>query len=152
LYILIMALKNSSVLLPNVISFISHPCLTSISECCFRCYVVYSFHCFRFICLPKFIFIIPLILLHFYNLFDMQLSRRHCIINCSRANSSVNWLSSEKTNVSRTISVLIFRVLMYLKNQFMSYIGLPEFHVHNGALANGSCCLVSRACSVRPAS
>jgi hypothetical protein len=38
-----------------------------------------------------------------------------------------------KTNVSRTISVLVFRVLMYLENQSVSYtsIGLSEFHVHD---------------------
>jgi hypothetical protein len=44
----------------------------------------------------------------------------------------------QKTNVSRTISVLVFRALMYLENQSMSYIGLPEFHVHDGVLANGT--------------
>jgi hypothetical protein len=48
-----------------------------------------------------------------------------------------------KTNVSRTISVLVFRVLMYPENQSVSGIGLPEFHVHDSALANGSCWLVS---------
>jgi hypothetical protein len=43
-------------------------------------------------------------------------SRRHCIIKYSRATSRVKWLSDEKTNVPRTISVLVFRVLMYLEN------------------------------------
>jgi hypothetical protein len=41
-----------------------------------------------------------------------------------------------KNNVSRTISVLILRVLMYLGNQSVSDIDLPEFHVHDGALYN----------------
>jgi hypothetical protein len=54
-----------------------------------------------------------------------------------------------KTNVSRTISVLVLRVLMCLKNQSVSYIYLPEFHVHDGALANGSCWFLSRAWRVR---
>jgi hypothetical protein len=36
-----------------------------------------------------------------------------------------------KANVSRTISVLVFRVLMYLENQSVSYIALVEFHVHD---------------------
>jgi hypothetical protein len=62
----------------------------------------------------------------------------HCIIKYSLATSGVNWLSGEKTNVSRTISVLAFRVMMYLENQSVSHIGLPELHVHDGALANGS--------------
>jgi hypothetical protein len=73
-------------------------------------------------------------------------------IKYSQATNLVNWLSGEKTNISRTISVLVFRVLMYLEDQSVSYIGLPKFHVHDGALANGSCWLVSRACCVRPAS
>jgi hypothetical protein len=69
----------------------------------------------------------------------------------SQATSHVNWLNGEKTNVSRTISLLVFRVLMYLENQSVSDIGLPEFHVHD-ALANGSCWFVSKACFIRPAS
>jgi hypothetical protein len=36
------------------------------------------------------------------------------IIKYSRATSRVNWLSDEKTNVSRTTSVLVFRVLIQL--------------------------------------
>jgi hypothetical protein len=36
----------------------------------------------------------------------------------------------KKTNVSRTISVLVFRVLMYLEKQSAPGIGLPEFHAH----------------------
>jgi hypothetical protein len=36
------------------------------------------------------------------------------------------------------MSVLAFRVLMYLENQSMSDIGLTEFHVHDDALASGS--------------
>jgi hypothetical protein len=61
----------------------------------------------------------------------------YCIIKYSLATSGVNWLSGKK-NVSRTISVLVFRVMMYLENQSVSHIGLPEFHIHDGALANGS--------------
>jgi hypothetical protein len=34
----------------------------------------------------------------------------------------------------------------------VSDIDLPEFHVHDGALANGSCWFVLRASCVRPAS
>jgi hypothetical protein len=56
------------------------------------------------------------------------------------------------TRRKRTISVLIFRVLMYLENQSVSDIGLPEFHIYDGELANGSCWLVLRACCIRPAS
>jgi hypothetical protein len=43
-------------------------------------------------------------------LYDLQLSRQHCIIKYPQATSSVNWLSGEKTHVSRTVSVLVFRV------------------------------------------
>jgi hypothetical protein len=55
------------------------------------------------------------------------------IIKYSWATSRVKWLSDEKTNISRTISVLVFRVLMYLENQSAPGIGLPEFHTHVGA-------------------
>jgi hypothetical protein len=85
-------------------------------------------------------------------MYDLQLSRWHCITKYSQATSHVYWLSGEKINVSRTISVLASRVLMYLENQSVSGTGLPEFHVHDGALANGSCWLVSRSCCVRQAS
>jgi hypothetical protein len=37
----------------------------------------------------------------------------------------VNW---QNTNVSRTISVLVLRVLMYLENQSASDIGLLQLH------------------------
>jgi hypothetical protein len=66
-------------------------------------------------------------------------------IKYSRATSRVSWLSGKKNNFSRTISVLVFRVLTYLENQSASDIGLPEFHAHDGVLANGSCWLVSKA-------
>jgi hypothetical protein len=66
-------------------------------------------------------------------------------IKYSWATSRVNFLSGKKTNVSRTISVLVFTVLMYLENQSVLDIGLPELHAHDGVLANGSCWLVSRA-------
>jgi hypothetical protein len=51
-----------------------------------------------------------------------------CLIKYSRATSCVNRLSDEKTNVSKIISVLFFRVLMYLEKQSVADIGLPEFH------------------------
>jgi hypothetical protein len=41
---------------------------------------------------------------------------------------------------------------MCLEKQSMPGIGLPKFHAHVGALANGSSRLVSRLCCVRPAS
>jgi hypothetical protein len=50
------------------------------------------------------------------------------IIKYSRTTSRAKWLSDEKTNISRTISVLVFRVLMYLEKQSTPGIGLPEFH------------------------
>jgi hypothetical protein len=37
----------------------------------------------------------------------------------------VNW---QNTNVSRTISVLVLMVLMYLENQSVSDIGLLQIH------------------------
>jgi hypothetical protein len=46
----------------------------------------------------------------------------------------------------------IFTTVMYLENQSVSNIGLPQFHIHDDALANGSCWLVLRLCYVRPAS
>jgi hypothetical protein len=51
------------------------------------------------------------------------------LIKSSWATSHVNWLKGEKPNVSRTISVLILRVLMYLENQSVAYIGLPDARV-----------------------
>jgi hypothetical protein len=73
------------------------------------------------------------------------------IIKSFRATSRVKWLSDEKTNVSRTIPDLVFRLLVCLEKQSAPGIGLPEFHSHVGALANGSCWLVSRVCCVSPA-
>jgi hypothetical protein len=35
-------------------------------------------------------------------IYDLELSRRLCIIKSSRATSRVKWLNGEKTNVSRT--------------------------------------------------
>jgi hypothetical protein len=46
------------------------------------------------------------------------------IIKYSRATGRVKWLSDEKTNVSRVISVLVFWVLMCLENQSVPGIGL----------------------------
>jgi hypothetical protein len=45
------------------------------------------------------------------NMYDLELSRRLSIIKSSRATSRVNWLNGEKNTVSRTISVLVLRVL-----------------------------------------
>jgi hypothetical protein len=61
------------------------------------------------------------------------------VIKSSWATSHVKWLGEEKANVSRTISVLIFRLLMCLEKQSAPGIGLPEFRTHVDALANGSC-------------
>jgi hypothetical protein len=47
-----------------------------------------------------------------------------------------NGEKGEKANVSRTISVLVVRILMYLENQSVSDIGLPEFHTHVEALVS----------------
>jgi hypothetical protein len=49
-------------------------------------------------------------------------STRTYLIKYAQATSRVNWLSGEETNVSKTISVLVFRVLMYLENQYMSVL------------------------------
>jgi hypothetical protein len=47
------------------------------------------------------------------------------VIKCSRATGRANWLKGEKSNVSRTVSVLVFRVLMCLENQSVDRI-LPN--------------------------
>jgi hypothetical protein len=60
------------------------------------------------------------------------------IAKYSRATSRVSLLSDEESNISRTISVLVFMVLMYLENPSAPGIGLTEFHALVGALANGS--------------
>jgi hypothetical protein len=44
-------------------------------------------------------------------MYDLELSRRHCIIKSSRATSRVNWSKYEDTDVSRTITALVLRVL-----------------------------------------
>jgi hypothetical protein len=44
---------------------------------------------------------------------DLLLSRWLSMMNFSRAISRVKWLSGEKTNVSKTISVLALRVLVW---------------------------------------
>jgi hypothetical protein len=43
---------------------------------------------------------------------DAILLKTKRLIKYSRASSPVNWVRGEKTNVSRTISFLVFRVLM----------------------------------------
>jgi hypothetical protein len=45
---------------------------------------------------------------------DLLLSRRLSTMKLSWAISRVKWLSSEQTNVSKTISVLVLRVLIRL--------------------------------------
>jgi hypothetical protein len=40
---------------------------------------------------------------------------------------------------SKLLILSVLGFALYLENQSLSYIGLPEFHVHDGALANGSC-------------
>jgi hypothetical protein len=47
-------------------------------------------------------------------MYDLELSRRLSIIKFSRATICIKWLIGEKTNVSRTISVLVLRVLKWL--------------------------------------
>jgi hypothetical protein len=41
-------------------------------------------------------------------------------------------MEEKKYNVSRTISVLVFKALLYLENQSLSDLGVPQFHVHDG--------------------
>jgi hypothetical protein len=43
--------------------------------------------------------------------YDLELSRRLCIIKSSRATSRVKWLKYENTDVSRAITALVLRVL-----------------------------------------
>jgi hypothetical protein len=57
------------------------------------------------------------------------------MIKFSQATSRVRWLKGKKTNISRTISILILRVLMWLEFQPVSYIYLPEPPVHGCMLA-----------------
>jgi hypothetical protein len=45
--------------------------------------------------------------------YDLELSRRHCIITSSRATSRVNSLKYEDTDVSRVITALVLRVLNF---------------------------------------
>jgi hypothetical protein len=56
-------------------------------------------------------------------------------IKCFRATSCVKWLNGEKTSVSRTISVLVLRVLKWFQFPSVSYIYLPEPRVHGCVLA-----------------
>jgi hypothetical protein len=44
-------------------------------------------------------------------LYDLELSRRQCIIKSSRATSRVKWLKYDHTDVSRAITALVLRVL-----------------------------------------
>jgi hypothetical protein len=55
-------------------------------------------------------------------LYDLELSWRLSIIKFSRATSRVKWLNDEKTNVSRTISILVLRVLKWLESPSVLYI------------------------------
>jgi hypothetical protein len=49
----------------------------------------------------------------FVLMYDLELSRRLCIIKSSRAISRVKWFKHEETNVSRSISALVLRVLNF---------------------------------------
>jgi hypothetical protein len=42
--------------------------------------------------------------------YDLELSRRHCIIKSSRATNRVSWLKYEDTDVSRAITALVLRL------------------------------------------
>jgi hypothetical protein len=46
-----------------------------------------------------------------FEMYDLELSRRQCIIKSSRATSRVKWLKYENTDVSRAITALVLRVL-----------------------------------------
>jgi hypothetical protein len=70
-------------------------------------------------------------------MYDLELSWRLSIIKFSRDTSHARWLKGEKkTNVSKTISIFVLRVVMWLKFQSVSYIHLPKPHVHSYVLAN----------------
>jgi hypothetical protein len=64
--------------------------------------------------------------------------------------SLVKWLKGKKTNVSRTISVIVLSVLKWLEFPSMSYIHLPELHVHGCALASEDWWLESSTRSLSP--
>jgi hypothetical protein len=50
----------------------------------------------------------------------------YCIIKYSRATSRVNWLSGEKKKFQRTISVLVFRVLILATLDFSPFNQLTQ--------------------------
>jgi hypothetical protein len=51
------------------------------------------------------------------------------VIKYFQFTSRVNWLRGEKATFQGRC-VLVFRVLMCLENQSVSYLGLTEFHDH----------------------
>jgi hypothetical protein len=71
-------------------------------------------------------------------------------IKSSQATSRVKWLNGEKTNISRTISALVLRVLKWLEFPSVSHIYLLEPHVHGCALASGDWWVESSTCLVLP--
>jgi hypothetical protein len=76
------------------------------------------------------------------NMYDLELSQRLRIIKSAWATSHVKWLNGEKTNISRTISVLVLRVLkkrteMVLEplvfsafNHLMQLVARADFIIH----------------------
>jgi hypothetical protein len=46
-------------------------------------------------------------------MYDLELSRQHCIIKSSRATSRVKWLKYENTDVSRAITALVLRTTYF---------------------------------------
>jgi hypothetical protein len=62
--------------------------------------------------------------------YDLQLSWRLCIIKSSRATSRVKWLNGEKPNVSRTISVLVLRVLSPVRGSGKYIQSVPKRYIH----------------------
>jgi hypothetical protein len=74
----------------------------------------------------------------------------NCVTKSSQATSHVKWLNGEKISVSRTISVLVLRVLKWLEFPSVSYIYLPEPRVHGCALANGDWWVESSVGPVSP--
>jgi hypothetical protein len=53
-------------------------------------------------------------------MYDLKLSQQVSPVKLSWAASPFRWLKGEETNVSKTISVLILRYLMWLGIQFVS--------------------------------
>jgi hypothetical protein len=70
-------------------------------------------------------------------MYDLELSRRLCIIKYSRAISRVKWFKHEEINVSRSISVLVLSVLDFRTlrttsclNHLTRLIAREDFIIH----------------------